>query len=332
MTIEDVKKELGEHLANNAKIVPNMVYSDAVVLDRLCKVITSVKGSYPSFHSILTNVVQGFKPEWQELGAAQIKSKKLQTYRQKVNFPIIPAEILNTYLAGDYYDEDKDLVSKTISQYILEEELKPKVIDDLNWLSIMAVRDDANADGQFGASLDGFKQVVANAVAHATHPAFQVPLSALTATNIVDQVTDFETKLPEKAKMKVKAIMMSHSNYERYVRQYVDQYSDNQFKRDTAKTFFGRDIIALPFLDDDTIVATTEGNLVKLIDKIDNPPAITDLQKDDYKLKIFMEFSVGYDFLINEMVFVSNYADTTYGLGDQAKNQLYYGIDGVTPV
>ena len=331
MTIEDVKKELGEHLANNAKVVPNMVYSDEVVLDRLCKVITSIKGSFPSFHSIMTNVVQGFKPEWQELGEAQIKSKKLQTYRQKVNFGLIPAEILNTYLAGDYYDEEKDLPNKTISQYILEEELKPKVIDDLNWLSIMAERDDANADGQFGSSLSGFKTIVEDAVAHATHPAFQIPVNALTANNIVDEVTDFETKLPEKAKMKVKAIMMSHSNAERYIRRYVEQYGDNQFKKDEKKTFFGRDIIALPFLDDDKIVATTDGNLVKLIDKIDNPPMITDLQKDDYKLKIFMEFSVGYDFLINEMVFVANYADTTYGLGETAKNQLYYGIDGVTP-
>ena len=84
-------------------------------------------------------------------------------------------------------------------------------------------------------------------------------------------------------------------------------------------------------MDDDKVVATTDGNLVKLIDKIDNPPMITDLQKDDYKLKIFMEFSVGYDFLINEMVFVSNNSDQTYGLGDTDKNQLYYGIDGVTP-
>ncbi len=332
MTIEDVKKELGEHLANNAKIVPSMVYSQEVALDKLCKVITSVKGTYPSFHSIMTNVVQGFKPQWQALGALQIKSKALKTYRQKVNFSIIPAEILSSYLAGDYYEEDKDLINKTISQYILEEELKPKVIDDLNWLSVMGVRDDLNADGQFGKSLNGAKQVVADAVAHATHPAFKIPLSALTDVNIVDQVTDFEAKLPEKAKMKVKAIVMSHSNSERYQRQYVAQYSDNQFKNDTKKTFFGREIVALPFLDDDTIWATTEGNLVKLIDKIDNPPAITDLQKADYELKIFMEFSAGYDFLINEMVFVSNYATTAYGLSSTADNQLYYGIDGVIPI
>ena len=53
--------------------------------------------------------------------------------------------------------------------------------------------------------------------------------------------------------------------------------------------------------------------------------------KQDYKVKTFMEFWKGYDFLIEELVCVANDTDATYGLGKLEKNQLYYGIDGVTP-
>lgn len=332
MTVEDITKELGEYLASNAKVVPNMIYSSDVALNAYCKTITKVKGKYPSFHSIMTNVVQGYKNVWQSLGEAQIKSKKLEAFRQKVNFELDPDDVQHTYLAGDYYDEEKNRIDMPISQFIMQEELAPKVTDDLNWLSVLAVYDAANADGQFGKSLNGFKKIVDNAVAHATHPAFQIPVNALTDANILDEVTDFETQLPEKVKPKIKAIFMSHSNKERYIRAYVDKYGQNQFQKDQTKTFFGRTIVGLPFLDDDKIVATVDGNLVKLIDKIDNPPKVTDIQKQDYVVKIFMEFWLGYEFLINELVFVSNYTDTTYGLGDQAKNQLYFGIDGVTPI
>jgi len=331
MTTEDIVKELGEYVASNAKIVPAMIYSDDVVLDAHCKTITKVKGKYPSFHSIMTNVVQGYKSVWQSLGEAQLKSKKLEAFRQKVNFEFNPDDIQHTYLAGDYYDETKGRVEMPISQYVLDIELKPKVTDDINWLSILAEYDEAQADGQFGKSLNGIKAVVANAVAHATHPAFRIPLDALTDANILDQETEFEVSLPEKVKPKVKAIFMSTRNLERRTRAYVDKYGQNQFKKDETTTFFGRRIIGLPFLDDDTIFATVDGNLVKLIDKIDNPPSITDIQKQDYVIKIFMEFWLGYEVLINELLFVSNYEDATYGLGSREKNQLYFSIDGVTP-
>ena len=43
-----------------------------------------------------------------------------------------------------------------------------------------------------------------------------------------------------------------------------------------------------------------------------------------------MEFWKGYDFLINELVYISNDANTTRGLGSTERNQKYYGEDGVT--
>jgi len=330
MQVEDVAKELGQHLAHNPKLVPALIYHDEVELNKHCKPITRIKGNFPSAHTLLGHLIQGFKAEWQELGELEIKSKILKNYQQKVNFPIIPSQILHSYYA-EYYDEEKDMFTMPISQYIMQQEMGPKLIDDLNDLSINGVYSEANADGNYGQSLDGIEQAILNALAHATHPAFKIPLTTLTDSNIVDEVTKFERSFPTKMKKKVKKIFMSENNKERYILQYEEQFGQNKFQADQMKTRLGkREIVGLSGLTTDTIFATTEGNMAKLIDKIDNPPRVTSVQYLDYKVKVFMEFWLGYDFLINEMLFVANYADAEYGLGDQTLNQKYYGIDGVT--
>lgn len=332
MEIEDVKKELNQHLAHNPFLVPAMINSDEVTIDKHCRTITKVKGNFPAPHTILTRLVQGFKAEWQALGALEIKSKILKNYHQKVNFPIVPSEILGTYFA-DYYDEEKQMYTMPISQYILNEELAPQVTDDLEELSQNGVYDANNADGEFGKSVDGIVTVVGKAEADATHPAFRIPMNALTDTNIVDEVTSFERSIPSKMKKKVKKIFMSENNKERYELDYENKFGNNSFQNDKTKTRLGkREIVGLPNYDGDLIFATVDRNMIKLIDKIDNPPKITSIQIQDYTLKLFMEFWLGYDFWINELLFTSNYADTTYGLGTTALNQKYYGINGVSPL
>ncbi|KKM02240.1 hypothetical protein LCGC14_1786390 [marine sediment metagenome] len=329
MEIEDVAKELGQHLKHNPQLVPALIYHSDITLDKHCKTITKVKGHYPSAHTLLGHVVQGFKAVWQELGELEIKSKILKNYHQKVNLPIIPSDILGSYFA-EYYDETKQMFLMPISQYIMQEELGPRVIDDLEDLSINGVYDANNADGQYGNSLNGFAQICLDALADAAHPAFKIPMTALTDTNIVDQVTAFERKLPTKMKKKIKKIFMSENNAERYILQYEEQFGQNKFQSDTMKTRLGkREIVWLPGLETDLIVATPEGNLAKLIDKFDSPPVVKSIQIQDYKIKVFMEFWKGYDFLINEMVFIANFTDAEYGLGDTALTSKYYGFDGV---
>lgn len=332
MQIEDVAKELGQHLKENPTLVPALIYHPEITLDKHCKPITKVKGHFPSAHTLIGNVIQGFKAEWQELGELEIKSKILKNYHQKVNFPIIPSDILGSYYA-EYYDETKQMFLMPISQYIMEQELGPKVIDDLEDLSINGVYNALTADGQYGNSLDGFAQICLNALADAAHPAFKIPMTALTDINIVDQVTAFERKLPTKMKKKIKKIFMSENNIERYVLQYEEQFGNNKFQSDVMKTRLGkREIVGLPGLETDLICATPEGNLAKLIDKFDSPPVVKSVQILDYKVKVFMEFWKGYDFLINEMVFIANYTDAEYGLGATALNQKYYGFDGVVVI
>ena len=331
MVIDDVVKELNTYLSHNPNLISTALNAQMSTLDKHTKPITKVKGNFPQGSTLLTNVVQGFKPEWSELGALQIEHKILKNYHQKVNFPIIPAEILSSYWA-DLYAEGKKPEDMPISKYIIEKELLPKVISDMAHLEVKGVYNPATLQ-TFGSSMNGIEKILTDlfaAVVGTDHTAFKIPLTVLTDANIVDQVTAFERQLPSLLKSKITKIFMSENNVERYILDYEDKFGQNKFQDNQLKTRLGkREIVAIPFMETDDIFTTTDSNFVRLIDVFDGKPAITDVQKQDYKVKIFMEFWKGYDFLINELVVISNFTDAIYGLGSQALNQKYYNIDGV---
>jgi len=334
MTIDDVVKELDTFLSNNPTLISAAINRAENILDLHTQPITKVKGNYPQGHTLLSDVVQGFDPVWNDLGAVQVEHKILKNYHQKVNFGLIPSQILSSYWA-ELYAEDRAPEDMPISRYIIENELLPKVLDNLATLSVTGAFDAAKKD-QFGFSMNGIKTIIDNLLAAdvATAPTpYKIPLDAATDSTIVDTVTTYERNLPSKMKNKVKKLYVGENFMERYVLDYEDKFGQNQFQNNQMTTRLGKRVmVAIPGYEGDQIFSAVEGNFKRLIDVFDGAPAVTDIQKQDYIIKIFMEFWKGYDFLIDELVFVSNYADTTLGLGSTAKNQKYYGFDGVTAV
>jgi hypothetical protein len=70
----------------------------------------------------------------------------------------------------------------------------------------------------------------------------------------------------------------------------------------------------------DKIVATLDGNFVRMIDVVENPATITDVQKLDYKSK-FLRVHAGYDYAVNELVLMNTSAVLAIkGLGNAALN------------
>lgn len=332
LTIDDIVKDADTYLPMNTGLVAASVNRMDIALDQHTKPITKVKGLYPQGAALITNVVQGFAPVWNDMGSVQIDSKTLKNYRHKVNFGFTPDEVQASYWAY-LYEENKKPEDMPITKYVVEQMLMPKVVDDIATLSVKGVYNGA-ALGVFGNSMNGLEQILTNLFAEVPgtgHTPFKIPISALTDTNIVTQVTAYERAIPSKLKNKITKIFMSENNVERYVLQYEAEFGNNTFQNDATKTRLGkRTIIGIPGMDSDDIFSTIDGNFVRLLDFFDGKPAITDVQKLDYKVKYFMEFWKGYDFLVNELVLVANVADAEYGLGSTVLNQKYYGFDGVT--
>lgn len=327
INIDQILKELLRYVDKNPKVLQAAILSKSVELNRHAKTITKVRGEYPSLHSLIGHAVQGFhSKKFTPFTDIQFRKKLSKNYHQKVDFQLDPAEIIGSVLES-WYDEGKSLEQKSISKHGMEL-LIAKIISDVNILSIKGIYD-PNKIGidnpVFGYSMDGLETVIEKGIANTENPYFMIPGNAITAGNIIDEVTAYERALPRHAKKQVKKIFMSETLAEDYQLAYEDRFGENKFQNNTMKSRLGkRQIVGLSGYDG-PIFSTVENGLIKLVDLIDNPATITDVQKDKRILNVMGEFTLGYDFAINELTYVYTAdASKNRGLNNEDLNKLYY--------
>jgi len=294
-------------------------------IDSYCRKLTKIKGTYQGLNSLMTHVVQGFAPTWTPLGEFHVKDKELKNYHQKVNFQFTPAAVLGTFLA-DWYEENKKPTDKEISKKIMDW-LMTQITDDVSYLSMVGEFNSASSVGYFGFSLPGWKRIITDALANTDHPVFHIPMEAFTDENVIDGFKTFEKQLPKLLKGKIKAIHCSGNVKEMYEDAYFERYGVNPSFKDPDKTkspIGKRVIIGHDDLADDVMWATVDGNMLNLLD-INNPATITDIQVQDYLVKVFGEFWKGWDLLINEAVCVADFSGgAVRGLNNSELTKLYY--------
>lgn len=324
MDISKLTTALGAYARANSKEVHEMFYNvDSPILTR-AKTITKIKGEFPAINSITTDVIQGFVAEWNAMGNTRITPNILKAYHQKVNFEIIPAEIEASWL-GEMNEEDLDLKDKSISKFIMEKELKPRAQDNVRHLVVNGVYN-SGALGTFGNSMNGVIKMLSEGVASTDNPMYRIQLATLTDSNAVDQVIAFERAIPDKFRRFIKEIFIPTADFAKYKLDYMGQYGGLNWATEgnTMKT----PIYNIPLTPVDEMPegapmwCTIQDNLLKLVDKF-NAPTVTDIQKQDYKLKIFMEFHLGVGFWTNQFVFVSVPSGSGSGLAS-GENTLFY--------
>lgn len=328
--IHEIRQEAVAYTNKTPEAFQAALLSDQVFLNKFTTPVTKVDGEFPSIVSLMSHVVQAFySKKFTPFGDVTYKKKTLKTFKQKVDFVLDPADILGTVFAAKY-DEGKKLQDKTISKETYNM-LLAKIMDDVDLLSVIGEYDASKVgidNPVFGASMDGLNVILENLPLDTDNPAYLLPGDAITANNILAQVTAFEKNLPAKAKPKVKYIFTSLEDVEEYQEAYDDAYGSRpSFKdADTVRTRFGkRELIGIPNLAKGTLFTTIDKNFLRLLDIIDNPATITDIQVQDRILKFLGEFTLAYDFGINQMVYLHT-ADGTknLGLNDSVQNKLFY--------
>ena len=330
---DQIKNELVRYIGTRPKEFQSAVLSPQIAINQYTRTITKVKGHYPTVQALMSNVVQIFdSKKFTPYGEVHFLNKNLTNFHQKVDFELDPAEILGTWFE-DTYDESKKAEQKTISKMAMQL-LKAKVIDDVNTLSITGKYDagqKGSATPTFGTSMDGLNEILKKNIANTTNPVFFIPGDAITSSNIIDVVKNYEKQLPKLMKPKIKTIFMSTSDFENYVDAYKEKYGDNKFYNNQVTSPIGeRRIVGIPNLTKGTLFSTVDGNLLRLIDEIDNPSTITDVQVHDRILRVYGEFSLGYDFAVNQLLYIHSVDGTKKrGLNNAEQNKLIYPSEGL---
>lgn len=328
--IQEIRSDIASYINKNPEAFQAALSTQGITLSKYAKRLTKIDGEYPSVVALIGHVVQAYySKKFTPFSDVTWKKKDLKTFRQKVDFTLDPAEILGTIYAGKF-DEGKKTQDKTISKEVMDMVLG-KVFSDLDYLSVNGVFDQTKVGADtpvFGASMDGIAKTLTNILADTTAPAYLIPGDAIIANNIVDQVTNFEKNLPALAKPRVKYLFTSDLDLEEYQEAYDDRFGERPSftNSDAVKTRFGkRELVGIPGLPKGTLYTSIEGNFVELVDVVDNPAQFTDIQVNKRVLDLLGEFSLGYDWAINQYLFVHT-ADGTknLGLNDSVQNKLFY--------
>lgn len=321
-----IADEMQRYVVQNRNLMKaDFARATKVGIDDYCTKVTKIKGVYQTLSSVMTHIIQGFRPQWDDLGKLVVADKEHKSYRQKINFSFVPAEVLSTFIA-DLYNEKAKPTNKDIAKKIFEW-IMIQATDDLANLSMVGERNNALAYGQFGYSLDGWNKIVKDALEDAVNPVYKIPIDPITSNNVIVQIKTFERNLPKILKSKIKAIHCSTNVLETYEEAYFDAYGDYpRFKdSDLTKTpLKKRQLVGWDDMDDDVLFATIDGNMLNLVDEITNPGEITDIQTQDYTVKVFGEFEKGYSILFNQAFCVANFKDSEKGLGNTEQMKLYY--------
>ncbi|PZO33197.1 MAG: hypothetical protein DCE86_05420 [Flavobacteriaceae bacterium] len=324
VNIDQILDEVKRFSGQNPKILNGAIMSSEIALNKWAKLIPRIRGEFATVNSVMGHVVQQFQPKWTPMANVQFRGKQMKNYHQKVNFPFTPAEILGSWIQQKY-DEGVELKDKEISRHVMTV-LKSKIISDVGILSVKGVFD-ATKPEVFGFSMDGLNRIHSNLLLNTENPCFKIPTDAIDDTNILDVVMQFEKGIPEQYRDLVTEIRMSTTNAQNYKILYEDLFGKNTdyTAAKGLRTRLGeRLIVPVSGMSNGVISATINGNFCRMVDVVENPATITDVQKQDYEIKVFGEFTLGYDYAINELVLVNSSTATERGLGNADLNKLYY--------
>jgi len=266
------------------------------------------------------SVVQQFISKWTPLGEADFTPITVKNYRHKVNLPITPDDINDSWLSF-LYDERMTPDQMPITKYIIEKLLVPKVDDDRELLLLghgvyVALNPGTVQTGDpgqaTGGSMDGFLTIIAQqkALGGTSKVNFYTPATDFNdaGANAVTWMEDFAKWVKGLNRLyasKGMNIFCAPENAEKYWYKYRDMFptTKNEDGQKTNIDFTKFNIVPLPsMIGSDTIFATPKENFIHL-KNLNTGASNIFMQVADYDVKVFAEWWEGVGFAIAELLF-----------------------------
>lgn len=308
--VADLKQELGAYSSqgNNLDML-NEVYQSFTTSKELewKRAVTEYKAVSAKS---LSNVVQQFKKEWNAKGGGKFTLLTVKNYRHKVDFPIDPVDVGESWLFH-LYDEGKTPDQMPITRYIVSHILMPQIGEDLELVMTGKAKYVEGSD-ETSATMNGIETQLVDALGTGTTGIqfFKGATNLLEADDdtVLSVIDDFVASVAPLYRNKQMPVYLSADLYLKYKRAYKKKWGVGS---GTENTQFGSDRVDfsnfyLKVLDCLTgspiFFSTPRGNFVGLKHK--NPPQfITDIQRHDREVRFYLEFWYGVGFLIGEAVF-----------------------------
>lgn len=319
MDVSELNAEFGTVMPPQVKleILSKRVYngfSDAKYFRRI-----QSNTNYKASAMELTEVSQQFTPAWTPKGSTKVTPIEIPYRRHKINVALVAADILNSWLQY-LYEQGKKPSDMPIIKYIVENHVLPKVADDLT-LSMVGKgkfvehNDGTAQDGDAGTaakdSMDGIETIL-----------IEEYNSGKSKMNFYKHAEDYTT--------------LTDQQLLKYVENFVDAISplfvgtfnvhcSPEFLTAYLRADFAVNGKYTGAVDADgsirftkyrlapmecmykskILFATSEGNMVMLVDYARAESCLNDIQLYNYLIKVFGEYSLSVGFRIAEAVYAA---------------------------
>ncbi len=316
--VQDLNNEFGTALQPRARvdILNKRIYrgfNDSQHMRRI-----QSDRDYKASVGTISEVVQQFTPKFTPKGAVKFTPTVIPYRRHKINVLISPAEIIKSWILS-LYEQGKSMDQQPITKYIVEEHIVPKILDDIT-LSMIgkgrykevswgAVKD--NDEGSAASeSMDGYETLLVdgksdskckfNFYKKAVNP-FE-----LNGQELLDYFKDFATSISgyfaKKVRIHLSEQLLTHYLSADYA--VNGKYTGTSVGKTIRFTKF--ELVPLESMYNSQIIfATPKENFIEMVDASRADRCIYDIQKQNYDVKIFGEFSLSVGFLIQEAVFAA---------------------------
>lgn len=311
--VQNLKEEFGTFLSQNQQnlAITRQIFNGFTSASEF-RTVPAVT-EYRAVQAQINSVSQQFSAKWTPSGNVKFTPLTIKNRRHKINFAIVPADVLDSYVFY-LYDEALAPDQMPITKYIWQQLIFPKLLDDIELRMIFKGKYVENSTSlKPEDSMDGIEQILVSEAADANSRInfFRKgqDFNYVTATDqeVVNFVNDFADAINDT--LKVSKIYASKPFKRRYQRAYENLYGAHHktvggLNQQAIVDYVDMEIVALTGLGNSPIIfATTPGNMVKLRHKNEAPNVINDVQKFDYEVRLYGEYWLGVGFEIAELVY-----------------------------
>lgn len=342
--VDELKTEFGTYISQTDKpILQKLTQKTESMMEMTTKVAIT---EWQASSAYISSVVQQFSSKWTPLGASTFTPIVIKNRRHKINVPITPDEINDSWLSH-LYDESLTPQEMPITKWIIDYLILPKVEEDREMKLIATGKYTAfgsapatgDAGQATGLSMDGFiTQLVQYYEDKANNNINFISLGPVTSANIVTKMETFVDSIDELYQTKKMNIFTSATKYKQYKRAYRDEFPTTKNEDKAASDTIDFSVQMLKPLPSMATVnhffCTPKDNFIHLKHKNTGASKIW-LQAENYDVKVFAEWWEGTGFAFEEAVFayidalqvIDGYAKAS----DASKLQIYMLEDaGVT--
>lgn len=326
--VDDLKDEFGTFISQNEKPIYLRLTQKTESMEEMTTKVAITE--WRASQAYINSVVQQFSHKWTPLGGAKFTPITVKNRRHKINVPVNPDEINDSWLSH-LYDEELTPQEMPITKFIIENLILPKVDEDREMKLI--------ATGQFvaftnypktghagqptGQSMDGFiTQLVKFYEDKENNNVKFISLGPITNANIVSKMEAFVDGIDELYQTKKMNIFVSATRYKQYKRAYRDEFplTKNEDKAISDTIDFSVQMLKpLPSMASvNHFFCTPKDNFIHLKHKNTGASKIW-LQAQDYDVKVFADWWEGVGFAFEEALFV--YIDALQVIDSYAKKR-----------